>query len=152
MTGDKLFHSSFKTREDDGPEEEERAHQLRSEGRRRTIFLSILSAGFVALFIGRAIEVDSYNAQVNRSRENCASIQQVIDVIGIKALQRQADNTLGSEKRHIKPFKLEGTVFEDFAPLILAQAHQARRDLKAIHKLKQSCTEVFPKRKTFIIF
>lgn len=143
---------TFKTREEDGPAEEERARQLRSEGRKRTIFLGVVAAGFVALFIGRAIEVDSSNDQIERSRANCESIQRVIDVIGIRALQRQADNTLGNKKKHIEPFKLEGTVFEDFKPLIIAQARQARRDVREVSKLKQDCAKVFPKRKTFIIF
>lgn len=140
------------TRETDDPKVADRIREARTEGRRRTIFLSVVAAGLVSLFIGRAVEVNSANHQAERSRTNCHAINDVVSKGIIAPLERQADRVLGNPEKKIKPFKLEGTAFEDFAAIIRAQAMQAKLDAAAIRPLLSDCDKTFPKRSPLLFF
>ena len=140
------------TRASDDPRQAARIREARNEGRKRTIFMSIIASGLVSLFIGYAIEVSGSNAQVDRSRKNCENINHVVEIGLLGPLDRQVDQTLGNAKKDIKPFKIKGTAFEDFEPLIVAQAHQAQRDAKDVRGLLADCEEVFKKRSPILFF
>jgi hypothetical protein len=133
--------SDIQTREGDPPELVERLEKVRSEGRRRTIFYSALVAGFVALLFGYFNDKD----QAARSRENCQLIQDDRRV-DYQRLTRQADQVLGNDtvKPPIPAFKFEGTAFEEFKPLIVAQARTARTDAIQLRERFENCPRVFP--------
>lgn len=126
------------------------ANEVRYQ-RKRTIVISVVAAGLVSLFIGRAIEVQGQNDQVNRSRTNCQLTQDDrldrLDALreSAAASAGQADNTLGNTRPMIyvppKGDNVVGTIrygkrpippadfnkppfnaFKDFKALIVAQA------------------------------
>lgn len=142
---------STHTRQDDDPVVAQRIRNARREGRKWTIIYATIAAGLVSLFIGRAIEVQSQNDQVDRNRINCQLIQDDrldrLDSLREQAaaIGQQADNILGNKKPLVyvdrkpvgklvvgKPIpkanfdKPPYAAFESFKPLILAQAKQNR--------------------------
>lgn len=131
--------------------EEERhiLHAIRRV-RRRTVFMSVIAAGLISLFIGHAIEVDNNNKQADRSRQNCQFLNDRIKVSAIR-LNSQADNVLGNDhhKPPIPPFKFKGTPFEKFQALIVTQAKQNRADAAVTLAGVKNCRKVFPHEKQF---
>jgi hypothetical protein len=145
----------------------------------RVVLISIICSGVVALFIGRAIEVQISNDQTARNRTNCNLIQSDrldrIDSLNESAAAagQQADSILGNKRPLIykkgelivgKPVKRADfskppyKQFKDFKPLIIAQAHNNRsleqRNLRRAEQTKsriENCSKVFPKSKTFWI-
>lgn len=138
------------TRHSDHPEDAARIVRARTEGRKRTILLSIIAAGLVSLFMARAIEVETANEQVDRSRKNC---EIVMDDFRARAetLEKESDQVLGNlgKEPPVHPIKLKGTAFEDFIPIIVAQAKDNRERAKEIRASIQNCNDVFPKRHTW---
>jgi hypothetical protein len=126
--------------------------------RARTIVYSMLAAGFVSLFIGHFIEVDTNNAQADRSRTNCQFLNERVKVSGERLVER-ADKTLGNPNHKdkngnpdpIPPLQIKGTAFEKFGPLIIANAKQDRQDGLANLQGVKDCKAVFPKQKHFWI-
>lgn len=137
-----------RTREDDPPEMKERLYRARREGRRRTVIISVVASGIVALFIGRAVEVQVFNEQRQRSITNCEQVQEDRRSIG-KNLQRQADGILGSKARGVEPFDLTGTGLEKFEPLLRAQAIQNRARAQTYFDRIENCNKVFPSQSYF---
>lgn len=118
---------------------------------RRTVVLSIICAGFIALFIGRAVEVSVLNEQRVNSVVNCEKTQ-VDRRIFANLYGHAADQILGNPAKHVKPLKLKGTAFEPFIPLMRQQAVTQRALSKSFAARIENCKRVFPKRKTFWIF
>lgn len=131
-------------------EEERHIKNAIMRERKRTIIYSIIAAGLISLFIGHAIDVDSSNKQADRSRQNCQFLNDGIKRAA-QRLDQQASQVLGNpnHKPPIKPLKFKGTAFEQFRPLILAQARQQRLDAAATVKGIKDCAEIFPHEKQF---
>jgi hypothetical protein len=134
-----------RTRQGDDPEQVERFWAARHEGRGRTILYAAIVAGLVSLFIARVSEVQVYNDQVDRNRKNCQLVQEDRKAVG-EFYDRQADNVLGDAREGIKPIKIKGTAFEDFGPLIVAQARENRRRADLTLQRVEDCAVVHPKR------
>lgn len=139
------------TREGDDTNLAARFTAVRREGRKRTIVYSVIASGLVSLFIGRAIEVQGYNDQVDRSRKNCQAIQQDRR-LDIATLQRQVDQTFGNPKKGIPPFDFKGSGFAKFEPLVRAQARKAALDAEAKRSRLENCDKVFPHRSLILFF
>lgn len=147
------------TRLDDPPDGRDRVLAARREGRARTLFYSALVAGLVALVIVRLSEVETDNDQIDRSRVNCRLIQ---DDRRDRAetLNNEADRVLGNQKHvdengnpdPIPPLNFKGSGFEQYRPLIVANAKQSRTRARVILARIENCNRVFPKRKTWFIF
>lgn len=123
---------------------------IHSGYRARILIYSVIASGLVALFIGRAIEVNSINNQQKRSRENCVLAQRAIKLTA-DTYDDQADGLLGDRtaqdgdpNEHIPPFRLAGTPFAKFRPLLLAQAHANHDRAVAYRGLEENCSKVFP--------
>lgn len=119
--------------------------------RARILIYSIIAAGVVALFIGRAIEISGVNKQQDRSRVNCRFAQRAIKLTA-DTYDQQADGLLGDHtshdgdpNEHIPAFRLVGTPFEKFRPLLIAQAHANHGRALAYRSLEEDCNKVFPK-------
>jgi hypothetical protein len=135
-------------RKDDNHESREAWLNESRRGRARTIFIAVLCAGLVSLFISRAAEVANDNAQVNRSRINCQFQQQDLRDRAIY-LDSQADSVLGNKAKripaanfHVPPF----SKFADFKKLLLTQAKTNRQRAAATRARIEPCEKVFPKR------
>lgn len=126
-------------------EERKRLIRAAKQSRKRTVMMSIISSGIIALFIGRAVEVNIYNNGISRGLDNCERVQ---EDRRLQANQygMQADQILGNPAKGIKPFKLEGTPFEDFKPLIIAQAKVNRKNSIAYANRIENCNKVYVKQ------
>lgn len=122
-------------------------HEVHKSMRLRDLIYCTLIAGAVSLVIGRTIEIQSFNEQQQRSRINCVFAQRAIRLTA-DIYDEQADGILGDKKEHIKAFKIKGTPFEDFRPLLRAQARGNRIRSAAYERLKEDCNKVFPPAKT----
>lgn len=136
----------IRTRSTDTELEREAAKEIRRSSRRRLVVLSIVASSIVALTLSWFNDID----QRGRSVKNCQLVQ---DDRRQRAddLDRQSDGVLGDNSvkdgdpnEHIKPFKLEGTPFEEFKPLILAQAKQERRSSRGYSSRIENCDKVHP--------
>lgn len=122
-----------RTREDDPGELEARLRSVRREGRKRTIVMSMVAAGIVSLFIGRAIDISSNNAQVDRSRKNCELLQSVTGVLAETAKEINEDSNTPPRTRE-------------------RWIDKENKFRSAIPPGSDTCAQVFPKDKLFIIF
>lgn len=125
--------------------------------RTRTIIMCVAITGLISLFIGRAVEVTNSNKQQNRSRTNCVLAQRAT-LLTAQQFDDQADSVLGDESdkdgdpnEKIKPLKIKGTSFEEFEPLIIAQARENRVRAREYQSLLRDCNEIFPPVK-FLFF
>lgn len=141
-----------KTREGDPPELAERLRRARGEGRRRTVVMSIIASGLVSLVIGNFVERQADNNQVDRSRKNCETNNSDRRDTA-NSLDEQSDNILGDEttkdgdpNEGVVPFTFEGSGFEKFKPLVVAQARAQRMRSREYFARIENCNATFPKR------
>lgn len=80
----------IRTRKDDRTELHERLVEVRREGRRRTILMSLVASGIVAMVLSWANDVDG----VDRARKNCRIAQEQSQILNEISLQvaQEADN------------------------------------------------------------
>ena len=124
------------------------------EGRARTVLMSMVAAGLVALFISSVYEVKTYNAQAERSRTNCGLINDDRRA-DYESFDDQADRVLGDNSaadgdpaENIPPLDFEATGFANVKALSVATAKVNRQRSRSARDRIVDCKEIHPKRKT----
>lgn len=138
--------SDLSYRSTDDPEMGEEHLRRRRHYAARVLFLSVICSGLVALIIVYTVELGARNNAV----ESCGLEMQTRLILAEQA-DDAADGVLGDpkEKPPIPRFRFEGTAFEDFKPLIIAQARANRRRSDEFARTVRDCRELFPRPKLF---
>ena len=141
--------SPFDYRAGDDPDTAEFYTNRRRHFAFRVIMLSVICSGIVALGIIYVIELQARNNAV----DSCNLDMQSRALIASQ-YDEQADNVLGdpNETPPIKAFNFKGTPFEDFQPLIVAQAKANRRRAGELAGSIRDCSQLFPRPRFFGVF
>jgi len=133
-------------RVDDLPEDGERYKRQRRYERLRTVFISVVCSGLAALAIVYTVELHARNDAVD-----ACQLEMQSRALDAAQYDSQADAVLGdpNEKPPVKPFDFKGTVFEDFEPLIKAQAITNRRRAGEKARSIRNCNQLFERPKFF---